>query len=84
MIPRTLIQNCGGNIIKGMTALRAKCRSEDGSGDAKPAWGVNGETGEIEDMKKLGIWDPLSVKLQVYKTAVEVGFNFSECTTIVL
>lgn len=24
------------------------------------------------DMKELGIWEPLSVKLQTYKTAVEV------------
>ncbi|CAG0881885.1 unnamed protein product [Cyprideis torosa] len=73
VIPRTLIQNCGGNTIKGMTALRAKCRSMEGSGDANCFWGINGETGEIEDMSKLGIWDPVSVKLQVYKTAVETA-----------
>lgn len=35
-------------------------------------WGINGNTGQLVDMKELGIWDPLSVKLQVYKTAVEV------------
>ncbi len=35
-------------------------------------WGINGETGEIVKMDELGIWEPLSVKLQTYKTAVEV------------
>lgn len=35
-------------------------------------WGVNGETGALVDMKELGIWEPLAVKLQTYKTAVEV------------
>lgn len=35
-------------------------------------WGVNGETGTLVDMKELGIWEPLAVKLQIYKTAVEV------------
>lgn len=35
-------------------------------------WGINGETGEIVKMDKLGIWEPLSVKLQTYKTAIEV------------
>lgn len=35
-------------------------------------WGVNGETGTLVDMKELGIWEPLAVKLQTYKTAVEV------------
>lgn len=35
-------------------------------------WGVNGETGEITDMRDLGVWEPLAVKLQTYKTAAEV------------
>ena len=35
-------------------------------------WGVNGESGEIADMKVLEVWEPLSVKLQTYKTAMEV------------
>ena len=37
------------------------------------AWGVNGETGALEDMTELGIWEPLAVKAQTYKTAVEVS-----------
>lgn len=36
------------------------------------SWGVNGETGTLADMTVLGIWEPLAVKAQTYKTAVEV------------
>jgi T-complex protein 1 subunit gamma len=66
VIPRTLAQNCGATVIRTLTALRAK-HATGGS-----TWGINGETGDLVDMKELGIWDPLSVKLQVLKTAVEV------------
>merc|ERR1712062_764688 len=34
---------------------------------------INGQTGEIADMAALGIWEPLAVKLQVYKTAMETA-----------
>merc|ERR1712107_765246 len=36
-------------------------------------WGINGQTGELADMAALGIWEPLAVKLQVYKTAMETA-----------
>lgn len=35
-------------------------------------WGVDGIKGTLADMKELGVWEPLSVKLQTYKTAIEV------------
>jgi len=70
VIPRTLAQNCGANTIRALTALRAKHAAE---GEKNVNWGINGETGELTDMKELGIWEPLSVKLQVYKTAVETA-----------
>lgn len=35
-------------------------------------WGVDGESGCLSDMSALGIWEPLAVKAQTYKTAVEV------------
>ncbi|CAG2109020.1 unnamed protein product [Medioppia subpectinata] len=70
VIPRTLIQNCGGDTIRTLTALRAKHATT--SADNK-TWGINGETGELADISKLGIWEPLSVKLQAYKTAVETA-----------
>merc|ERR1712142_165718 len=68
IIPKTLIQNCGVNVIRTLTSLRAK--HAEGS---STTWGINGETGEIADMQELGVWDCLSVKAQVYKTAVETA-----------
>ncbi|CAJ0579729.1 unnamed protein product, partial [Mesorhabditis spiculigera] len=69
VIPRTLIQNCGGNTIRQITALRAKhAQSPDNW-----TWGVDGSSGELVDMNKLDIWDPLAVRLQVLKTAVETS-----------
>lgn len=40
--------------------------------DNSVCWGVDGETGCLTDMSALGICEPLAVKAQVYKTAVEV------------
>jgi len=68
IIPKTLIQNCGVNVIRTLTSLRAKHAEGNNS-----CWGINGETGEIADMNALGIWDCFSVKAQVYKTAVETA-----------
>merc|ERR1719341_1597403 len=64
VIPRTLAQNCGANIIRLLTTLRAK------HANGEHHFGVDGESGELADMKELKIWEPLAVKLQVYKTAV--------------
>jgi T-complex protein 1 subunit gamma len=70
VIPRTLIQNCGGEAVRTLTALRAKHATT--SGDFR-TWGIDGEQGTLADMKELGIWEPLAVKLQAYKTAVETA-----------
>lgn len=67
VIPRTLTQNCGANVIRTLTALRAKHAS------GGYTWGINGETGELLDTAEAGIWEPLSVKCQVYKTAIETA-----------
>lgn len=69
VIPRTLIQNCGGDAIRSLTALRAKHATT--SADNK-TWGIDGESGKVTDMTTLGVVEPLSVKLQTYKTAIEV------------
>ncbi|XP_023172094.1 T-complex protein 1 subunit gamma [Drosophila hydei] len=71
IIPRTLAQNCGANTIRALTALRAKHASHTGAGVC--AWGIDGESGEIVDMNEKNIWEPLAVKLQTYKTAVETA-----------
>lgn len=66
VIPRTLAQNCGANVIRLLTELRTKHTQADGS-----SWGVNGTTGAAADMYKLGIWEPYCVKTQTLKTAIE-------------
>lgn len=68
VIPRTIAANCGANTIRLMTVLRAK--HADGQ---NAAWGINGLTGQMEDMMELGILEPLAVKMQTYKTAVETA-----------
>jgi T-complex protein 1 subunit gamma len=68
VIPRTLIQNCGGQAIRLLTALRAKHATAGCT-----TWGVDGESGNVVDMKEFGIWEPMSVKSQTYKTAIETA-----------
>ena len=68
IIPKTLIQNCGTNSIRTITALRAKHAASGNN-----SWGIDGETGAIADMKVAGIWDCFSVKAQTYKTAIETS-----------
>ena len=41
------------------------------------SWGVDGETGKVVDMKDYGIWEPFAVKVQTYKTAIEVRTKFN-------
>lgn len=68
VIPRTLCQNCGANVIRTVTTLRARHAEPDGAGASV---GVDGETGKVADMKELGVWEPLVVKAQTFKTAIE-------------
>jgi T-complex protein 1 subunit gamma len=65
VIPRTLVQNCGGNPIKVLTQLRAKHATGNHS------WGIDGCAGTIVDMKEYGVWEPYAVKVQTIKTAIE-------------
>ena len=68
IIPRTLAENCGTNVIRTLTELRAKHTLADGSGSS---FGVNGTTGGVADMNQLNIWEPYCVKTQTFKTAIE-------------
>jgi T-complex protein 1 subunit gamma len=45
VIPRTLAQNCGANVIRTLTKLRAKHAEVAASGSSSCSWGINGETG---------------------------------------
>ncbi|SJL01429.1 probable CCT3-chaperonin of the TCP1 ring complex [Armillaria ostoyae] len=67
VIPRTLVQNSGGNAIRVLTELRAKHAAGENS------WGVNGDTGKPVDMKVYGLYESASVKIQTLKTAIEAA-----------
>lgn len=67
-IPRTLAQNCGADVVRVLTELRAKHTKEDGK-----FFGIDGNTGKIADMREINIWEPLAVKIQTYKTAIEAS-----------
>lgn len=83
VIPRVLIQNAGASPIRNLTQLRAKHAefwdSKDGpqqngtvnGNGPSSAWGINGDDGTVADMRSYGVWEPMAVKLQSIKTAVE-------------
>jgi len=68
VIPRTLSQNSGANVLRCMTKLRVKHTEDEGT-----FWGLNGYNGNITDMRCLRIWEPLNVKLQAITTAIEAA-----------
>lgn len=78
VVPRTLIQNCGGNAIRTLTALRAKHAAGD-----QTTWGIDGDSGEIADMKQVGVYEPVRVKSQTIKTAVETAIMLLRIDKIV-
>jgi T-complex protein 1 subunit gamma len=73
IIPRTLSQNCGADVVRVITDLRA--RHADTSDKNNVYFGVNGNTGKVQSMKELNVWDTLAVKKQTLKTSVEVRKN---------
>ncbi|SGY16720.1 BQ5605_C012g06963 [Microbotryum silenes-dioicae] len=75
VIPRTLVQNCGGNAIRVLTELRASLvtyfafSAKHAAGEHQ--YGVDGETGKVVDMKEYGLLESAAVKVQTLKTAIE-------------
>ncbi|KAA8895025.1 T-complex protein 1 gamma subunit [Sphaerosporella brunnea] len=65
VIPRTLVMNCGASPIRVLTDLRAK------HAEGKHTWGIDGDSGKIADMNEYGVWEPMAVKTQSIKTAIE-------------
>lgn len=57
VIPRTLITNCGGDVVRLITDLRSKHANNDGL-----YYGIDGIKGKIVDMRDINVWEPLSVK----------------------
>jgi len=68
IIPRTLATNCGADVVRVITELRAKHASENGV-----YFGIDGNTGKIVDMRTIDIWEPLVVKQQIFKSAIEAS-----------
>lgn len=68
VIPRTLIQNCGGDPVRLLTELRAKHAAGEGS-----SWGIDGVRAKLINMSNEpnGIWESHAVKAQTIKTAIE-------------
>lgn len=67
-----MAQNCGANTIRTLTALRAKHAAH--TDPTTPCtWGIDGENGNLVEQSTNNLWEPLSVKLQTYKTAVETA-----------
>jgi T-complex protein 1 subunit gamma len=68
VIPRTLASNCGANVIRTVTDLRARHAAKEGH-----YWGIDGIKGVITDIRELKIIEPAAVKVQALKTAVEAA-----------
>ncbi len=68
VIPKTLAENSGLDAIETLMKLRKKHKEKDGW-----KYGINVFTGEIEDMLKLGVVEPLVVKTQALKSATEAS-----------
>jgi T-complex protein 1 subunit gamma len=67
VIPRTLLQNCGADVVRVMTALRAKVAANNGG------YAVDGIKGSVVTTDELNVWEPFQVKTQTIKTAVEAA-----------
>merc|ERR1719352_1335982 len=69
VIPRSLAHNCGADVVRVMTDLRAR----HGVADAGKQWGIDGDKGQVTDVIEKGITDTFAVKQQTMKTAVEAA-----------
>ena len=68
IIPTTLAENAGLNNIDILVAMRSAHERPDG------VWmGLNSFSGKVTDTMKEGVVEPLSVKVQAIKSAVEVA-----------
>ena len=72
VIPRTLAQNCGADVVRVMTELRAKHATSETNKEGLYQ-GIDGNAGKIADMRAANIWDPIAVKQQTFKTSIEAA-----------
>lgn len=69
VIPRTLAQNTGAEVVRVITNLRSKHAQSAGS--AGYNFGIDGNTGEVADMLKAGVVDSYAVKQQQIRSSIE-------------
>ena len=63
-----VIFSLSGRYVLSVLTFSFRCFS---AGETK--WGIDGQSGQIVKMDDLEVWEPLAVKAQTYKTAVEVS-----------
>ncbi len=68
VIPRTLAENAGLDILDSMVAIKAAHDQKGGS-----SMGINVFDEGVIDMLEQGVVEPMAVKLQAVKSAVEVS-----------
>jgi len=68
VIPKTLAENAGLDMLDTMVAMKAAHEKKGGS-----AMGVNVFEGGVADMLEKGVVEPMVVKLQAVKSGVEVA-----------
>jgi T-complex protein 1 subunit gamma len=65
IIPRTLIENFGNSPVIQINKLKTIHKKKG------IFFGFDGKNGKIVDMRKINIWEPCSLKIQLIKTAIE-------------
>ena len=68
VVPRTIAQNAGADVVRVLTELRASKL-----GGKNPMLGIDGDTGKVVDMQNLGVLDPFAVRTQVIKASIEAA-----------
>mmetsp|Transcript_115463 Transcript_115463/g.367195 ORF Transcript_115463/g.367195 Transcript_115463/m.367195 type:complete len:556 (+) Transcript_115463:106-1773(+) len=68
VIPRSLAHNCGADVVRVMTDLRARHAVPGGE-----KMGIDGNKGTVADVKALGIMDTFAVKQQTLRTSIEAA-----------
>jgi T-complex protein 1 subunit gamma len=69
VIPRSLAHNCGADVVRVMTDLRAR----HATADVGKQWGLDGVKGVVADVMEAGITDTFAVKQQTFRTAIEAA-----------
>ncbi len=67
-IPKTLAESAGMDSIDTLVQLRSRMKGKEGR-----TYGVDVLRGSLGDMKKLGVIEPLKVKLQAISSAMEAS-----------